>query len=154
MSEKIHKRSGKEEVVIVLGADSNGKAISKLRSEINGALDAFGIHVDDLLQEVIDEVGKEGAERLQQTSPRRQGKSKHKYARGWIYDPGKKIKNHKVAMIRNKNSPQLSHILEFGHPIVKHGTVVGNAAPIPHIEPVQKWCAEELERRTIKKLQE
>ena len=145
-----HRRTGKEEATIVLGA-KDGKPVALLRNLVNGALDALGKRVDDTMQEVIDEVGKDGAKKLKLVSSQK-FKGKGKYARGWIYDPGKKYRNHKVAMIRNKDQPQLTHLLEFGHPIVKKGAVVGDSPAVEHIEPVNKWCQDELTRRLAEKL--
>lgn len=147
-----HKRTGKEEAVIVLGATGNGQPAALMRNLVNGALDQLGIRVDDVMQEVIDEVGEEAAAKLRESSPKRKGKSKHKYAKGWIYDSGKTYRNKKVAMVRNKNQPQLTHILEFGHPIVKKGKVVGNAPAQEHIKPVNDWAQSELVKRYEKRM--
>ena len=144
----MHKRTGEEEAVIVLGASGNGNPDAVLRNLVNGALDAMGRRVTDEMSEIIDEVGEEAAKRLKEESKVKLSKrATGKYARGWIYDNSKTYRNKKVAMVRNKNQPQLTHLLEFGHPIVKRGKVVANVDPIEHIEPVNAWTQKELIRR-------
>lgn len=143
-----HKRTGKEEAVIVLGASGNGNPDAVLRNLVDGALDAMGWRVTDAMSEIIDEVGEEAAKRLREESKAKLSKrATGKYARGWIYDNSKTYRNKKVAMVRNKAQPQLTHLLEFGHPIVRRGKVVGTADPIEHIQPVNEWAQKELIRR-------
>lgn len=149
-----HKRDGTEEVVIALGSGSVN--FGSLAKTINESLQAVGIQMTDELQEVFDEVGKEAAKKLRETSPvNEHGKKAGYYRKGWIYEAGKKRagSNYQAAgVVRNKNSPQLTHLLEYGHPIIRNGKTVGYSEPIEHINPVAKWASETLEERLQKKL--
>lgn len=146
-----HHRTG-EQVVIVLGEGISGN----LAKTINEELLQLGVAVNDDMQEVFDEVGKEAAKKLKETSPKNEkSPQKGRYAKGWTYESGKSTRNNssKVkGVVRNKTDPQLTHILEYGHPLVRNGEVIGNVAPIEHIKPVADWCADEIDKRLSKKL--
>ena len=150
-----HKRNGTEEVVIALGEGSVN--FGSLAKTINESLQAVGIQVSEDMQSVFDEVGKEAVEKLRETSPKNpKGKYSGRYAKGWIYEKGKKRagSNYKAAgVIRNKTDPQLTHILEYGHPLIRNGKVVGNVEPIEHINPVATWASETIEEKLLNKLE-
>ena len=146
-------RSGNEEVVIVLGQNMSSGNYGSLAKTIQNELQSLGIAVDDETQAVFDEVGKEAVNKLKATSPvNEKSPQKGRYAKGWTYEKGKRYRGKAVGVVRNKKDPQLTHLLEYGHPIVRNGEVVGNAQPIEHIRPVADWCADEIESRLSKKL--
>ena len=147
-----HKRTGKEQAVISLGVGKDGNPAATFRNMVNGCLQQLGIEVDEIIQATIDEVGEEGAKRLQNDSARLFGGT-GKYAKGWVYSNKLKFRDKKVAVIFNKNQPQLCHLLEFGHPIFnQYGKTEGYSAPVEHIEPVREWCEKELTQRLNKNL--
>ena len=145
-----HHRKGPEEVRIVLGQNSDGSIDAKIRNMVDG-IAAFGVQIDDSIQEIFDEVGKEAVKMVKANSPvNEKSPQKGRYKKGWVYERGKKVRGVTVSYIRNKTDPQLTHLLEFGHPIVRNGKVVGNADPIEHIGPVAEWVAEEANKRIQK----
>ena len=148
-----HNRSGNEEIVIAVGGFNSGK-YGSLAKTIQEELLNVGVEVSDEMQAVFDEVGKEAAQTLRKTSPKNpKGKHSGRYAKGWVYERGKRGNGQKGAgVVRNKTDPQLTHLLEYGHPIVRDGKVVGNAEAIEHIRPVADWVAKETEKRLIKLL--
>lgn len=149
MSRGTSRRTGKEDAVIVLGVGASGDPYSKLRNSVNGVLSNLNYVVDDAMQEIIDQVGKEGAKKLRETSPNRTGN----YKKGWTYEKNAKYGRHKVScIIRNKKNPQLTHLLEYGHPIIHKGRKVGEAKAHEHILPVKDWCEKELISRFEQKL--
>jgi hypothetical protein len=90
---------------------------------------------------------------LKATSPvNEKSPQKGRYAKGWKYERGKKVRGVTMSYVRNAKDPQLTHLLEFGHPIVRNGVTVGNADPIPHIAPVAEWVAEEANKRIQKSI--
>lgn len=146
-------RKGNEEVTIVLDGSMSSGAYGSLAKTINQELQNLGIVVDDDMQAVFDEVGKEAAQKLKKTSPvNPKGKKSGRYAKGWAYEKGKKYRGKAVGVVRNKTDPQLTHILEYGHPLVRNGKVVGNVDAKEHIRPVAEWCATEIENKLSKKL--
>lgn len=143
-----HRRTGKETLTISMGLSSSGDPVAKLRNGVNGALQALGIEVDEITAQVFDEVGKEGADRIREEIKRAGIKGKGKYARGWVYEVIQEKYSGKIfAVIRNKTQPQLAHLLEYGHPIVRNGRVIRQAKAYEHIEPVNQWVQKELETR-------
>ena len=132
-----HHRNG-EQVVIVLGQGVSGNAsIGGLAKTINEELMQVGVAVSDEMQEVFDDVGKEAAQKLRDTSPVN--------PKGWVYEAGKTTRNNQSkvkGVVRNKTDPQLTHILEYGHPLIRNGKKVGEVAPQTHIKPVAEWVAE------------
>lgn len=145
------KRKGNEEVVIVLGKSSTD--YGTLARTIQDELQNLGIEVDDETQAVFDEVGKEAVKKLKATSPvNEKSPQKGRYAKGWTYEKGKRYRGKAVGVVRNKKDPQLTHLLEYGHPIVRNGEVVGYAEAKEHIKPVADWCADEIETKLSKKL--
>ena len=141
-----HKRQGNEEIVITLGTNLQGMGQGDwgfLAKTIQEELMQVGVEVDENLQAIFDEVGKEAAEELRRTSPKNtKSKKPGYYAKGWVYEKGKRTYNFKsTGVVRNKNAPQLTHLLEYGHPIIRDGKKVGEADPIPHIREVAEWCA-------------
>lgn len=153
MANNTHKRTGNEEVVIAVGGYDSGK-YGSLAKTIQEELMQVGVQVSDDLQEVFDEIGKEAVKKLKETSPENpKGKKKGYYKKGWIYEKGKRSGSHNASgIVRNKNAPQLTHLLEYGHPIVRDGKVVGHAEAIEHIRPVAEWVAEEIDKRLSKKI--
>ena len=149
----IHSRSGNEEVTIVIDGSMSSGAYGSLAKTIQEELQNIGIAVDDGMQEVFDEVGKEAVKKLKKTSPvNPKGKQSGRYAKGWTYEKGKKYRGKAVGVVRNKTDPQLTHILEYGHPLVRNGKVVGNVEAKEHIRPVADWVAEEIENKLTKKI--
>lgn len=148
-----HNRGGSEEVVIVLDGSMSSGAYGSLAKTINEELQSIGVAVDDDMQAIFDEVGKEAVKKLKKTSPvNPKGKHSGRYAKGWAYEKGKKYRGKAVGVVRNKTDPQLTHILEYGHPLVRNGKVVGNVEAKEHIRPVAEWVAEEIEKKLTNKL--
>lgn len=146
-------RKGNEEVTIVIDGSMSSGAYGSLAKTIQEELMNVGIACDDDMQEVFDQVGKEAVKKLKETSPvNPKGRHSGRYAKGWTYEKGKKYRGKAVGVVRNKTDPQLTHILEYGHPLVRNGKVVGNVDAREHIRPVAEWCAEEIDKKLTKKL--
>ena len=146
-------RKGNEEVVIVLDGNMNSGAYGSFAKTIQEELMQIGVACDDDMQEVFDEVGKEAVKKLRETSPvNPRGKKSGRYAKGWAYEKGKKYRGKASGVVRNKTDPQLTHLLEYGHPLVRNGKVVGNVEAREHIRPVAEWCADEIDKKLSKKL--
>lgn len=148
-----HHRGGNEQVVIVIGSgDMSGMGSGVLAKTIEEDLIDIGEQVTDDMEEIFEQIGKEAANKLKQTSPKNpKGRHSGRYAKGWTYDKGKRTYNFACSgVVRNKTDPQLTHLLEYGHPLVRDGRTVGNVAPISHIGPVADWVAEEIEKRISK----
>lgn len=153
-----HHRSSKDEVVIVLGGgDLSGMGKMEygyLAKTIQESLMQVGVECNDAMQEVFDKVGKEAVMMLREQSPvNPKGSQSGRYAKGWVYEKGKRTVNFRsTGVIRNKTDPQLTHLLEYGHPLVRNGKVVGNVEPKEHIREVAEWCATVIDLELYKEL--
>ena len=125
------------------------------RVKIDGLADAISDSLReyaDLTVDILDKVGKEvarkGVKDLKKTSPKGVGSQKGHYADSWAVRSQKPKRSRSSNLIYNKEKPGLTHLLENGHQL-RQG---GRAKPIPHIEPIGRWCKQEYVRRVEKKL--
>lgn len=72
------------------------------------------------------------------------GHDRNIYAKGWkTYTHRKALKGGFVsATVANKNEPSLTHLIEFGHRLVRHGTVYGRVRPHRHFDKAYAAAAE------------
>ena len=124
-----------------------------LRREINDVLLAYGLSVDETMQQAIDEVSKQAVLELRAAS------SEHhwdNYARGWVYESKADKKGIRRNVLYNKKYGQLTHLLENGHEKILWGkkpVAVGNrVAGKPHIKPVADMIEKELPKEIEKAL--
>lgn len=116
--------------------------------EIQDALKAYSESVYDVFAEVSQEVAKEAVKKLKATSPKREGKSKHTYARNWKYKQDKNRISAKAIIYGGKPTYRLAHLLEYGH--AKRGG--GRVSGIEHIKPVEEWADNEVVERIVQKI--
>lgn len=114
-----------------------------LEAAFSEILENFKREVDTDTERAVRRVGKETAEELKQTSPRRAGSSRH-YADGWKSTMERDGYGGSVAHVHNTTKPSLTHLLELGH---------GGPAPArayPHIAPAYKKGVAKLEKELRK----
>lgn len=93
---------------------------------------------------VVPQVAKEAAQKLKQTSPKRQGK----YARSWKVRQEKSRVKVMATVFSDKPEYRLTHLLEYGHAKRGGGRVQG----IEHIAPVEEWANNEAVDRIIEEI--
>lgn len=121
-----------------------------LQKQINGVLAAYGLRVDDLVQEAIDTDANEAVKKLKSVSLSHNWRS---YASGWRYQKQKQNRDN-VAKIYNGKHGSLTHLLENGHEIISHGQATGKRTrAFPHIAAVDAWLAEQLPKDVEKAIQ-
>ena len=123
-------------------SDDLSKAVAKV-------LDEYEESVIETVQRVTNELAKEGLSKVKAASPI-SGKSPKRsaYKSGW----SKKVVTNRMgasATIYNGKYPGLVHLLEKGHAL-RNG---GRSAAFPHVEPVQDWMSEELQKRIKEAIQ-
>lgn len=124
---------------------------NSIEIELARALEEYEEDLRDIVDNTIKEVADDAAEKLRSTSPRRPGGGT--YAAGWVAE--KQAAG--AYVVRNKDAPQLTHLLENSHVIRnKHGSY-GRTGPghgqIVHIKPVEQWANAELPDRIERNLQ-
>lgn len=112
-----------------------GINVNQLANAIAREVVAYDKKVAKAVQRETRRVANETAEELRQNSPRKTGR----YASGWAVR-----KDGEGYRVYNKESPQLTHLLEFGHAKVNGGRVP--PAKI-HIRPAEEKAIENLEAR-------
>lgn len=97
----------------------------------------------------IRKVAEESAQKLQDRSPSASGD----YAKGWTTKVLKKGKFVGIFahtgqyVVHNKTDYHLTHLLEYGHDVIRDGKKIGRANPHEHIAPVEQWAESELPDR-------
>ena len=79
-------------------------------------------------------------EELKRTSPDSGKVGKKKYAKGWTCTKAYESNFGIRFRVRNKNKPQITHLLEYGHAKVSGGKV----EPRPHIKKAEENAKENL----------
>ena len=114
--------------------------VNVLSKEITKQMKDFSKEFVEELKKDIEKIANECAEELRQTSPRSNKVSKKRYADGWTVK--KAYENDEIIRYRvlNKNKPQLTHLLEFGHAKRNGGRVEAR----PHIKKAETNAREKL----------
>lgn len=122
-----------------------GKSIDiNLEDELGRILDEYMDDVEETANKVINQVAREAAQKLKDTSPRDDtGKYAGKYAEGWTLKRGKKLN----AVVYNATKPWLTHLLENGHVVRNQFGTYDPYKGKKHIKPVREWAEEEVVKR-------
>lgn len=113
--------------------------ISKIADTIADNLKEYTADIEKGLQKDVKDVAKEASLKLRDTSPKKTGA----YSKGW----GSATQDG-AQVVRNKDRPYLTHLLEKGHA----KTNGGRTKAIVHIATVEQWAVDELTDRTEKRI--
>lgn len=106
--------------------------------DIKKILSEYSKDIQNEISEEAIRIGKNGANELKHTSPKKSGK----YARSWTSQVEKTFEGINVT-IHNKKAYQLTHLLEHSH-LLRNGT---KSKPISHIYPVEQKSIKEFESK-------
>lgn len=115
-----------------------------LTKEVNSILLKYIDECEQGISEIEGKVAKEAVRKLKTNSPKNPKSSGHNgkhYADDWYVDS--KSKKHYDHYIIANRQYQLTHLLEYGHDIIRNGVKVGDAPAEPHIKQVEEWAKEE-----------
>lgn len=112
--------------------------VDQMTNAIMKELNSWSQDVADATKDECEKVGKETADTLKVTSPKRTGR----YARGWRSKTTFEDKSNIRVTVYNVRY-QLTHLLENGHAKVNGGRVNG----IPHIAPAEEQAKKSLEEK-------
>lgn len=121
--------------------------VNNLAKAIEIELKEYSQEFTDNIKSYTEEVAKECVEELKQNSPTSNKSGKKSYASGWTYKKAYESKFGVRYRVLNKNKPQLTHLLEYGHAKVNGGRV--NA--IPHIKRAEENAKTKLLKRIKEK---
>lgn len=125
-----------------------GISVDDLSDAVQDAVDDFVGMLPDDFEAAQKAAAKKAQKLLKNSSPKQSGD----YAKNW------KIKTTKTrtgasTQIYQGKKPGLTHLLEFGHPIVSGGRTVGQAKAFPHIADAQEAAAKAYEEELRKRLE-
>lgn len=115
---------------------------AQLSTTLKKILDEYGEDVLDYVDEAIVKTAMEAQKEVKKTSPKKSGR----YAKGWSVDK-KETSEGPYETIYNKNTYQLTHLLEFGHVLKVGGRVAGTVSAKPHIAPIQDKTPDIFEKK-------
>lgn len=121
---------------------------SSVTVQMNKILDSYSREVQEATNKAIDQVAKEAASKLRDTSPRKTGD----YAKGWKVKKKRGRGGLQTVTVHNKTNYQLTHLLENGHVVRNKKGTYGRTRPIKHIAPVEEWAVDELPREIEERL--
>ena len=111
-----------------------------LTKAMNALLLEYGDAIRDAIDEALPKIAKETVSILRNTSP----KSSGAYAKDWRLEKWTQNSNYIGVTVFNNKHYQLTHLLEYGHPIVRNKKKVGDAKAYPHIEEAEKIAGDRL----------
>lgn len=112
---------------------------------IGAELESWADDVSEQLKDDIEAAAEAAESVLRTASPFRRGSGRGHY-RIWQHHMTESDW-HYSARVYDKYKPTLTHLLEYGHDIVRKGKVVGHAAAIPHIERGYRAAADYMKSR-------
>lgn len=128
------KRASRKQNV---NADGFAQAIEQILAE-------YGDGCQGVLMSVLPEVADEACKKVKNA-----GKSEWTvYNDGWTVDSGKTGKFSVNATVHNATRYQLTHLLEYSHPMPQGGS----SKAYPHIAPVNDWVQDEVIKKVEEKL--
>lgn len=130
-----------------------GISPDQLANALTKSLTEYGKLAQNEVHDILESVGEKAKSRVTATSPKGKRRGSGKYKRGWNVNIEESGSSTSVT-VHNKHY-QLTHLLEKGHRTrLKHGRYGKQSAvgAQPHIEEVNAWAQQELERRIRKAL--
>ena len=126
--------------------------IDQLSKAITDTLNEYAGKIGENLGRITEEMGKKGRQALRRESKVKLKVHTGKYSKGWKMQVEHGRMSIKVTIYNDHYS--LPHLLEYSHDVKnrKDGPVIGQTAPHPHIEPIEKELVEAFEREVLSKL--
>lgn len=125
--------------------------ISQLNDALSGILSEYAEDIDGNLSQIVEEMGKKGAQALKKQSRQQFPKGSGAYASGWKAQVDRGRLN-TTSTIYNEH-PGLPHLLEYGH-VTRNGTgrVYGSVPGREHIQTVADELVQTFENEVMAKL--
>lgn len=118
--------------------------IDDLAAVVMDELRAYSDEVAEAMKDSVKEESKECAAQIKESAPKKTGK----YRKGWKSKVNYESKTDIRTQVYNSTSPQITHLLEYGHAKRGGGRVEGK----PHIRPAEEQLDEKLEGKIKVKL--
>lgn len=123
--------------------------IIDLAKAVNEVLEEYGREVETSVAKVIPDVARDTARQLNSSSPGLTGE----YASGWTETQTTSSLGKVTVNVYNEKKPTLTHLLEYGHALVRGGRTVGNVRARKHIQNRSDYAEEQLMKKVEGELQ-
>lgn len=124
-----------------------------IETAISKYLQDYSEDIIKVTEKLVEEVAEESVKKLKADSPKRKGKSKHQYSKGWTYEKDNRRLRVGATIYGKKGTYNLAHLLEYGHALVSGGRHKGDTRAIEHIKPVEEWAIKTFEERLIREIE-
>ena len=125
------------------------RPIIDLASAVNEVLEEYGKEIETTVAKIIPDVARDTARQLNTTSPSLTGE----YASGWTETKTESSLGKVTVNVYNEKKPTLTHLLEYGHALVRGGRTVGNVRARKHIQSRSDYAEEQLMKKVEGELQ-
>lgn len=125
------------------------RPIIDLASAVNDVLEEYGKEIETTVAKIIPDVARDTARQLNTSSPSLTGE----YASGWTETQTTSSLGKVTVNVYNEKKPTLTHLLEYGHALVRGGRTVGNVRARKHIQSRSEYAEEQLMKKVEEKLQ-
>ena len=124
------------------------RPIIDLAKAVNEVLEEYGREVETTVAKVIPDVAQDTARQLNSSSPSLTGE----YASGWTETQTTSSLGKVTVNVYNEKKPTLTHLLEYGHALVRGGRTVGNVRARKHIQNRSDYAEEQLMKKVEEKI--
>lgn len=114
--------------------------VNMISKQIQQELKKFSKEYAQKISQITEDVANSCVNELKLTSPSSDMPRRKKYASGWTVKLVYKDDENVRYKVKNKNAPQLTHLLEYGHAKVNGGRVEAR----PHIKKAEENAKENL----------
>ena len=129
-----------------------GVPLERFSAEVNRILEEYGNEIQKDVNQAAEDAAIKGVQMLKATSPVNQDsgtkRKPGKYARGWKVRKEGGAGN-AIYIVHNATDYQLTHLLEFGHPLKRGGRQYGYAKAYPHIKAAEEFMIDYFEKHVL-----
>lgn len=133
-----------------------GIPLDRFAASIENILKEYGDQIQKDVDKAADEATKKGVQMLKATSPVNQDtgtkRKPGRYAKGWRVKKESDVIGSRY-IVHNATDYQLTHLLEYGHPLKRGGRQYGFANAYPHIAEAEQFMIDYFEQKIREAIQ-
>lgn len=133
-----------------------GIPLDRFAASIENILKEYGDQIQKDVDKAADEATKKGVQMLKATSPVNQDtgtkRKPGRYAKGWRVKKESDVIGSRY-IVHNATDYQLTHLLEYGHPLKRGGRQYGYANAYPHIAAAEQFMIDYFEKKIREAIQ-
>lgn len=133
-----------------------GIPLDRFAASIENILKEYGDQIQKDVDKAANEATKKGVQMLKATSPVNQDtgtkRKPGRYAKGWRVKKESDVIGSRY-IVHNATDYQLTHLLEYGHPLKRGGRQYGYANAYPHIAEAEQFMIDYFEQKIREAIQ-